>query len=82
MGTVLCTLYTKVAPNMQHNRLHLGFSQSIKDEKSPSDFTVILNNVVKMEVLNWWHPDYPHSKELLPNSIIQNSSNSTNMSLS
>ncbi|XP_077287030.1 transmembrane protein 183-like [Arctopsyche grandis] len=78
MGMILNTIFTKVAPNMRHNRLHLGFSQSLQDHvNSTSNCSVVLNNVVKMEVLNWWHPNYPHPAELLPNSIMHNSDNSS-----
>ncbi|XP_043500803.1 transmembrane protein 183B-like [Polistes fuscatus] len=58
IGLILQKVSVTLMPGLKYLRLQLGFGTS----DLPNAFTnqVILNDVIDYEVLDWWHPHYPH----------------------
>lgn len=54
------------APKFRYHRLQLGFGSGItSNSKGFGDTTtVILDPVINIRVLDWWHPLYPHSSNM------------------
>lgn len=56
------------APKYRYHRLQLGFGSGItttSKSKGGADLTtVILDPVINVRVLDWWHPLYPHSHNM------------------
>ncbi|CAH1786827.1 unnamed protein product [Owenia fusiformis] len=63
MGLVLNKMLVSVSSDMRYQRVRLLFhSQRIHMAKEMSDSGVIavLDPVIDMKVLHWWHPKFPH----------------------
>nr|XP_031835613.1 transmembrane protein 183-like isoform X2 [Nomia melanderi] len=61
-GLILQKVSVTLMQGFKNNRLQLGFGTS--DVPNTLTHQVILNDVVKWQVLNWWHPSYPHEDKL------------------
>jgi hypothetical protein len=67
MGLSLCSVSLTVSQGMRHHRLQLVFGSGhmchtagIPNIVSLDSSTVVLDPVVNVRVLDWWHPMYPH----------------------
>nr|XP_012154558.1 PREDICTED: transmembrane protein 183-like isoform X2 [Megachile rotundata] len=58
IGLVLQSVSMTLMPGFKDHRLQLGFGTS--DIPSTLTNQVILNDVVNCQILDWWHPLYPH----------------------
>ncbi|XP_046826565.1 transmembrane protein 183-like isoform X2 [Vespa crabro] len=58
IGLILQKLSVTLMPGLKYLRLQLGFGTS--DIPNALTSQVILNYVNDYEVLDWWHPRYPH----------------------
>lgn len=67
MGLSLCSVSLIVSQGILHYRLqlvfgsdHLCYTASRPSISSLDCVTVVLDPVVNVRVLDWWHPMYPH----------------------
>ncbi|XP_060524126.1 transmembrane protein 183 [Cylas formicarius] len=61
-GLTLKSTSMNLSQNMRQYRLQLVFGSSINSTtKSADDAVLIFDPIVKIHVLNWWHPLYPYS---------------------
>lgn len=58
IGLILQSVSMTLMPGFKDHRLKLGFGTS--DIPSTQTNQVILNYVVNCQILDWWHPLYPH----------------------
>ncbi|XP_043265327.1 transmembrane protein 183 isoform X2 [Colletes gigas] len=58
IGLILQSVTMTLMPGFKEHRLQLGFGTS--NIASSLTNQVILNSVVNCQVLDWWHPLYPH----------------------
>ncbi|CAH0399655.1 unnamed protein product [Chilo suppressalis] len=68
MGMTLSSVSVVLSQGFRYHRLHLGFntgSHNVSRDILP-ECTVILDSVVSMVVLDWWHPLYPHFDNTVP----------------
>ncbi|CAK9799055.1 Transmembrane protein 183 [Anthophora quadrimaculata] len=58
IGLILQSVTMTRMPDVKNHRLQLGFGTS----NIPNTLThqVILNDVIDYQILDWWHPSYPH----------------------
>lgn len=68
MGLSLCSVSLTVSQGMRHHRLQLVFGSGHMchtagrpNIASLDSSTVVLDPVLNVRVLDWWHPMYPHS---------------------
>ncbi|KAK2575856.1 hypothetical protein KPH14_007230 [Odynerus spinipes] len=57
-GLILQKVSVTLMPGLKYLRLQLGFGTS--DLPNAVTNQIILNDVTDYEVLDWWHPRYPH----------------------
>jgi len=67
MGLSLCSVSLTISQGMRHHRLQLVFGSGHMchtagkpNIASLDSSTVVLDPVVNVRVLDWWHPMYPH----------------------
>lgn len=62
IGLILQKVSVTLMPGLKYLRLQLGFGTS----HLPNTLTnqVIINDVTDYEVLDWWHPRYPHQNTI------------------
>ncbi|XP_076547909.1 transmembrane protein fates-shifted isoform X1 [Osmia lignaria lignaria] len=58
IGLILQSVSMTLMPGFKDHRLQLGFGTS--DIPGTLTNQVILNDVVNCQILDWWHPLYPH----------------------
>ncbi|XP_076671194.1 transmembrane protein fates-shifted isoform X3 [Andrena cerasifolii] len=58
IGLILQSVSMTLMPGFKDHRLQLGFGTS--DIPNTLTNQVILNDVVRCQILDWWHPLYPH----------------------
>ncbi|KAG7197031.1 hypothetical protein KM043_017563 [Ampulex compressa] len=58
IGLILQTVSMNLMPGFKDHRLQLSFGTSGIPNTSTSQ--VVLNDVIDYQVLDWWHPYYPH----------------------
>ncbi|KAI4483848.1 hypothetical protein M0802_013262 [Mischocyttarus mexicanus] len=58
IGLMLQKVLVTLMPGLKYLRLQLGFGTS--DFPNALTNQVILNDVIDYEILDWWHPRYPH----------------------
>ncbi|XP_015437309.1 PREDICTED: transmembrane protein 183 [Dufourea novaeangliae] len=64
IGLILQSVSMTLMPGFKEHRLQLGFGTS----NIPNTFTnqvVVLNEVVSCQILDWWHPSYPHEDAII-----------------
>ncbi|XP_012259822.2 transmembrane protein 183 isoform X2 [Athalia rosae] len=59
IGLILQSVSITLSPGFRHHRLHLGFGTALTP-KTPASQVLLLDGVVGVRVLDWWHPLYPH----------------------
>ncbi|CAH0558729.1 unnamed protein product [Brassicogethes aeneus] len=68
LGLTLTSVHFSLSSGFLHYKLQLGFSSGIqsytKTTDGSTDVTVILDPVINVKVLDWWHPLYPYSHNL------------------
>ncbi|XP_059053026.1 transmembrane protein 183 [Achroia grisella] len=70
MGMTLSSVSVVLSQGFRHHRLHLGFNTGCYiSKKILPECTVVLDTVVNILVLDWWHPVYPHFDNTLPSNI-------------
>lgn len=70
IGLTLQSVTMTLSPGFRHHRLQLGFGTAITPKTPPSQM-ILLDGVVGVRVLDWWHPLYPHqhaSSAIIPPS--------------
>ncbi|XP_066594882.1 transmembrane protein 183-like isoform X2 [Prorops nasuta] len=58
IGMILHKVSISLMPGFKYQRVQFGFGTS--DIPNSSLCQVILNEVVDYQILDWWHPSYPH----------------------
>lgn len=64
MGLSLCSVSLTLSQGVRHHRLQLAFGSGhmcYPNITSLDSITVVLDPVVNVRVLDWWHPLYPHA---------------------
>lgn len=64
LGLTLFSVSLTLSEGFTHHRLQLVFGSHGSPSGSDS-VTVVLDPVVKIKVLDWWHPLYPHDQSML-----------------
>ncbi|XP_046612206.1 transmembrane protein 183 isoform X1 [Neodiprion virginianus] len=59
IGLILQSVSMTLSPGFRHHRLQLGFGTAVTP-KTPASQMLLLDGVVGVRVLDWWHPLYPH----------------------
>lgn len=62
IGLILQSVSMTLMPGFKDHRLQLGFGTS--DVPNTLTNQVILNDVVSYQILDWWHPTYPHQDSI------------------
>ncbi|CAG5123924.1 unnamed protein product [Candidula unifasciata] len=57
MGLLLNQVYVTLSTGFRHHRLRLHFDSSIS--QNASDTVVVLDDVLSIKLMRWWHPGYP-----------------------
>lgn len=68
-GQVLSSVSLTLSQGLRYHRLQLSFGSG--PFPSMSNIPIILDPVVNVRVLDWWHPSFPHS-DGLNNSMFSN----------
>lgn len=63
IGLILQAVSMTLMPGLKGYRLKLGFGTT--DVPNASTNYVILNDVVSCQILDWWHPTYPHQDDVI-----------------
>lgn len=69
-GLILQSVSITLMPGFKEHRLQLGFGTS--NIASSLTNQVILNGVVNYQILDWWHPLYPHQDAITAMELPQN----------
>ncbi|XP_076647734.1 transmembrane protein fates-shifted isoform X2 [Halictus rubicundus] len=69
-GLILQKVSMALKQDVKSVRLQLGFGTS--DVPNTLTNQVMLNDVVNYQVLNWWHPSYPHQDSVTTIELPQN----------
>ena len=70
-GQVLSGVALTLSQGLRYHRLQLSFGSG--PFPSMSNIPIVLDPVVNVRVLDWWHPSFPHS-DGLNNSMFSNAS--------
>ncbi|KAL4709721.1 hypothetical protein ACJJTC_005524 [Scirpophaga incertulas] len=71
MGMTLSSLSLLLAQGFRHHQLHLGFNMGYHNVSKDilPECSVILDKIVSIVVLDWWHPKYPYFDNKLPSTM-------------
>ncbi|KAG6799863.1 transmembrane protein [Apis mellifera caucasica] len=72
IGLILQSVSMTLMPGFKDHRLQLGFGTS--DIPNTLTNQVILNEVVNYQILDWWHPTYPHQDSIISIELPQSDS--------
>ncbi|XP_012169229.1 putative transmembrane protein 183BP isoform X1 [Bombus affinis] len=72
IGLILQSVSMTLMPGFKDHRLQLGFGTS--DVPNTLTNQVILNDVVSYQILDWWHPTYPHQDSITTIELPQSDS--------
>ncbi|CAD1478244.1 unnamed protein product [Heterotrigona itama] len=72
IGLILQSVSMTLMPGFKDHRLQLGFGTS--DVPNTLTNQVILNDVVSYQILDWWHPTYPHQDSITTIQLPQSDS--------
>jgi len=60
MGLLLNQVYLTLSSGLRHHRLRLHFdSRPVAHHSKTSDVVVVIDDVLGIKVMPWWHPQYP-----------------------
>ncbi|XP_005106732.1 transmembrane protein 183 [Aplysia californica] len=60
MGLLLNQVYVTLSSGFRYHRLRLHFDSRVNAcHNAPSDVVVVLDDVLAIRVMQWWHPNYP-----------------------
>lgn len=72
LGLRLHQVSLSVSHGMRYHKLKLRFGSPRSDGQGPPDqqdtVQIVLDNVVNLRIMDWWHPDYPHDLQLATSS--------------
>lgn len=69
LGLTLTSVSLTLSQGFRHHRLQLGFSSGVHTCSynalgGSNNTTIILDPVINVKVLDWWHPLYPHDDNI------------------
>ncbi|BFZ03913.1 hypothetical protein BsWGS_06952 [Bradybaena similaris] len=59
MGLLLNQVYVTLSSGFRHHRLRLHFDSSISASHNAADTVVVLDDVLSIKLMRWWHAGYP-----------------------
>lgn len=72
MGMILTSVSVVLSQGFRHHRMHLGFNTGCHVSRDIlPECTVVLDTVVNIVVMDWWHPKYPHFDNRLPSKFTE-----------